>query len=138
MEYKKKLKQRLYLGISYILFGLVVVIADVLKGFENTFFFSFGVAMLVMGILRILRYRKITTDEKNMRHQELMETDERNLMMAERARSWAFSFSVFAAGVLVIVLNLLGYQEEALPFAWFVCGMTLLYWICRNIMRKKY
>jgi len=138
MDFRKKLKQRLYLAIGYIVFGLALITADYFNGFENYFFFSFGVALMAMGILRIIRYRKITIDDKSIRKQELTETDERNRMMAERAKSWVFSLSVIAAGILVIVLNLLGYHDEALPFAWYVCGMVVLYWICWNIIRKKY
>jgi len=138
MEFKKKLKQRLYIAVSYMVVGLFLLIAGIRTNADNYFFTTFGVALLLMGILRIHRYRKITRDDQTIRHQELVETDERNRMMAERARSWAFSFSILIAGVAVIVLSLLGYHEEALPFAWFVCGMTVLYWICWTIIQKKY
>ena len=37
MEFKKKLKTRLYIAISYIVLGLVLITADVLNHFENTF-----------------------------------------------------------------------------------------------------
>lgn len=138
MEFKKKLKQRLYIAISYITLGLILVTTALENGFENHFISSFGIALLVMGILRIIRYMKTTKDEKSIRRQELAETDERNLMISERAKSWAFSFSIMLAGLTVIVLSLLGHHEAALPFAWVVCGMTVLYWICWHIIRKNY
>jgi len=138
MEFKKKLKQRLYLAVSYMVVGLLLLIAGIGTGTDNYFITAFGFALLVMGILRILRHRKITRDDQATRQQELVENDERNRMIAERARSWSFSFSVLIAGVAVIVLSLLGYHEEALPLAWFVCGMTVLYWICWAIIQKKY
>jgi len=138
MEFKKKLKQRFYLDISYIVLGLVLILADVLNHFENSFIFSFGIAMLVMGLHRILHQRKITKDEKLLRKQELMEKDERYRMLSERAKSWVFSFSLMVAGFAVIILSFLGYQEQALPFAWYVCGMTVLYWIFWNILCRKY
>lgn len=138
MDFKKKLKQRLYIAISYIVLGIILITTDILNHFDNYFFFSFGVALLMMGILRIFRYRKITRDEKSVRQQEVAEKDERLLMMSERAKSWAFSFSLMVGGSVVIVLSLLGYHDLAQPFAWYVCGMTVLYWICWNIIRKKY
>lgn len=138
MDFQKRLKQRLYVAVAYIILGLTLIAGDFLIGFENYFFFSFGFALTVMGILRLIRHRKITRDAKTIRQQELIETDERNLMLAERARSWAFSFSVMAAGALVIVLNLLGYHDAALPYAWFVCAMVLLYWIFWMVIRRKY
>ena len=138
MEFKKKMKQRLYVALSYILLGTVLLAVAFAGKSDNYFFSAFGFALMVMGILRLLRYRKITASEQTLRKQELAESDERMRMMAERARSWAFSFSIMVAGILVIVLNLLGYHEEALPFAWFVCGMVALYWLCWCIIKRKY
>ena len=94
--------------------------------------------MLVMGVIRLIRHWKITKDESTIRRQEVAETDERTLMMAEKARSWAFSYSIMIAGIAVIVLSLLGKHDAALPFAWYVCGMVVLYWIFWLILRKKY
>ena len=138
MEFKKKMQQRLWIAAVYILLGLVLVCIDILKGSANYYFFSFGLALLLLGILRIFRYRKITGNNQTLRKQELSETDERTRMMAERARSWYFSLSITAAGIWVIALNLLGRHDEALPFAWYVCAMVVLYWICFAVIRKKY
>ena len=138
MEFKKKLKQRLYIAVSYIVIGLVLIAADALNHFENQFFFSFGIALIVMGILRLIRHRKITRDDASIHRQEVAETDERTLMMNEKARGWAFACSILIAGVAVIVLSLLGKHEAAQPFAWYVCGQICLYWVCWCIIRKKY
>ena len=138
MEFKKKLKQRLYIALSYIAIGIALIAADVLNHFENTFIFSFGVTMLVMGVIRLIRHWKITKDDASIRKQELSETDERIRMISERARSWAFSYSIMIAGIAVIVLSLLGKHDAALPFAWYVCGMVVLYWIFWLILQKKY
>lgn len=138
MEFKKKLRTRLIVAISYIVLGLILVAIDVIGHTDNYFYFSFGIALAVMGLLRIFQHRKITADEKSIRQQELTESDERTRMIAERARSWTFSLSVTIAGIAVIVLSLLGYHEEALPLSWFVCGMVVIYWICYIIISKKY
>ena len=138
MDFKKRLKQRLYLAVAYLAVGLILVFTGIVTGTDNSFFTAFGFALVIMGILRVLQYRKITRDDRSFRQQELTETDERNRMMAEKARSWAFSFSIILAGVAVIVLSLLGRHKEVLPLSWFVCGMTALYWICRAIIQKKY
>ena len=138
MDFRKKMKQRLWIAISYIALGLILVIADAVNHFENYFFSSFGFALVIMGILRIIRHRKTMRNDQSIRKQELAESDERTRMIAERARSWAFSLSITGAGIVVIVLSLLGQHEEALPFAWYVCGMVILYWISYFMIRKKY
>ena len=138
MEFKKKLKQRLYIAVSYIVIGLVLIAADALNHFENHYFASFGMALIVMGILRLIRHRKVTKDESTIRRQEVAETDERTLMMAEKARSWAFTYSILIAGIAVIVLSLLGKHDAAQPFAWYVCGQIGMFWICWLFARKKF
>ena len=138
MEFKKKLKQRLYIALSYIAIGIALIAADVLNHFENTFIFSFGVTMLVMGVIRLIRHRKITKDDASIRKQELSEIDERIRMISERAKSWAFSFSLLVCGIVVIVLSLMGYHDQAQPFTWYICGMVVLYWIFWFILGKKY
>ena len=138
MEFKKKLKQRLYIALSYIAIGIALIAADALNHFENTFIFSFGVTMLVMGVIRLIRHWKITKDDASIRKQELSETDERVRMISERAKSWAFSFSLLVCGIVVIVLSLMGYHDQAQPFTWYICGMVVLYWIFWFILGKKY
>ena len=138
MEFKKKLKTRLIVAVSYILLGLVLVAVDLMGQTDNYFYTSFGFALIIMGLLRIFRHRKITADERSIRQQELTESDERTRMIAERARSWTFSLTVTLSGAIVLVLSLLGYHDESLPFAWLVCGMVTVYWICYLIIRKKY
>ena len=138
MEFKKKMKQRLYIAVSYCVLGLILIIADVVNSFDNYFIFSFGFALLIMGVLRIVQNRKITNNEKTMHKREIAETDERNIMLSERAKSWTFSFSIMIAGIIVIILSFLGRHELAQPFAWFLCLMVALYWIFRLIANKKY
>jgi len=137
MDFQKKMKQRLWIAAFYILSGLTLVLADILRGLENDFFFAFGFALTAMGIFRLYRHRKITKSDQTMRKQKLAESDERTRMIAERARSWAFSLSVFVSGIAVIVLQFLDRHETALPFAWYVCGMVVLYWISFVIIQKK-
>lgn len=138
MDYKKKLKQRLYVHLGWAGIGALFILFWCIRQPENTYPLSLGIAFVLMGIIRTVQYWQAVKDEQALRQKELAETDERNLMMSERAKSWAFSISVFIAGDLAIILSLLGKQDLALLFAWFLCGMTLLYWICWNIIRKKY
>lgn len=138
MEYKKKLKQRLFVNLAWAVFGVSMIAYWFLSGTVNTYPLSLGIAFIIMGIIRTVQYNHIVHDEKAMKEQEIAETDERNKMMSERAKSWAFSLSLFVAGDICIILSLFGKHEAALPFAWYLCGMTLVYWICWNIIRKKY
>lgn len=138
MDFKKRIRQRWYLGISYCVIGLVLILVFWLGETENYFINSFGFSLVAMGIMRLIQNRKITKSEESMHKREILESDERNKMIAERAKSWVFSFSIMAASILTLILFLLGYHEQAQPFGWFVCVMVILYWIFWLIAQKKY
>ena len=138
MEYKKKLKQRLFVNLAWAVFGIGMILYWFLSGTDNTYPLSLGIAFIIMGMIRIVQYHHIVHDEKTMKEQEIAEKDERNKMMSERAKSWTFSLSLFIAGDICIILSLLGKHEAALPFAWYLCGMTAVYWIFWIILRRKY
>jgi len=138
MDFEKKMKQRLYIAVGYCVLGPALIIAGVVNKFENYFISSFGFALLIMGILRIVQNRKITKNETTMRKREVAETDERNKKLSERAKSWTFSFTIMVSGIIVIVLSILGYHDQAQPFSWFVCAMVAIYWIFYLIASKKY
>ena len=138
MDFKTKMKQRLYIAISYIVFGAALALVALITKIDNHFLSGFGIILALMGVLRVMQYCKITKSTDTMRKRELAETDERNRMIAERAKSWAFSFSLMAAGITVIVLSFLNQQALVQPLSWFVCGMVLLYWIFYCIAKQKY
>ena len=138
MDFEKKMKLRQYIAVLYCILGPSLIVVAAVNGFENYFISSFGFALLAMGIVRIVQYRRISMNEQKMHQREVAESDERNIMMAERARSWAFSFAIMIAGIVVIILSILGYHDQAQPFAWFVCLMVALYWVFYLIARKKY
>ena len=138
MDFKKRMRQRWYLAVSYCVIGLVLILVFWLGETGNYFINSYGFALLFIGITRIIQNRKITKSEESMHKREIMESDERNRMISERAKSWVFSFTVMMAGIATIVLSVLGYHEQAQPFAWFVCLIVALYWIFWLIANKKY
>ena len=138
MDFKKRMRQRWYLAVSYCVIGLALIVVFFLGETENYFINSFGFALLFIGITRIIQYRKITKSEESMHKREILESDERNIMIAERAKSWTFTFTITAAGVIVIVLSVLGYHDQAQPFSWFMCAMVAIYWIFWLIAQKKY
>ena len=138
MDFEKKLKLRLNTGIAYCVIGVILIVADIFMDFENYFISTFSITLLLLGILRIVQNKRITKSEKAMHKCEVAETDERNKMIAERAKSWSFSCSILLAGIIVIVLSFLGYHDQAQPFGWFVCVMITLYWVFWFVARRKY
>ena len=137
MSFKKKLQTRLYVAIICIALGVVMIVIPFLMPLPDDFLSSFGVAMVVVGLARVRKYRMITKTEETVRKQEITETDERNLEIINRARSAAFSIYLLLLAVGVIVLSLFGLHEVARWISFAVFLLVLIYWICYLVYRKK-
>ncbi len=138
MDFKKRLKMRLYLAIGYLVLGvLIIIVANVTKT-ENQFLYVFGTLLVVFGIARIRRYFRNTKDEKTIRALEIKETDERNIEIMEKAKSLTFNVSLFIIGIAVIILQLIGVYDVSIYLGYGLGFIVFVYWICYAIIRKKY
>lgn len=137
MEFRKKLKTRLYVAIAYIIIGISTTAAAEIMNLENEFFFAYGIALIVCGAVRLRQYIKLTSSEENIRKQEIAESDERNIAIANKARSWAFYFYTLIAGVGVIILEIMGKEEAAFGAAMSICALVVLYWGSYHAISRK-
>ncbi len=137
MDYKKKLKSRLNIAITYIVLGVMFIVGTFITKTENDFISTFGFMMIIMGLVRIRNYRMITKDEDTIRKQQIIETDERNISIINKAKSAAFAVYILILGVAVIVLSFMGMHESAKWVAYSVCLLVVIYWICYFIYQKK-
>jgi len=138
MDFKKKLKTRLYLAIGYIIFGALIVLIANLHNAADSYFSTFGLALAVCGVVRIRNYFIITKDEESIRKQEIAESDERTIMIVHKARSMTFSLYVMLSCIVVIVLMIVGQEQLAQLIAWSVCILVGIYWVSYLYLRKKY
>lgn len=138
MEYRKKLQKRFYLAVAYLLLGAALNLTAFLTKSDNYFLSGFGSCLIVIGLVRMIRHKRLVSSDQAVKKQEIAETDERNLMLAEKARSWAFAAYIILAGIAVIVLSLLSVHTVAQLLSYSVCLLVSLYWIFFYILRKKY
>ena len=71
MDYKKKLKQRLYYGVICIVLGAIMIIGVTATKSENEYISAFGFALAMVGVARIIQYLKITKDEDSIKKQKI-------------------------------------------------------------------
>ncbi len=138
MEFRDKLKKRLHLGIAYIVIGIIMIISSFVFDNVNPFISSYGLALAVMGVVRIRNYKLITKNDETIRRQEIAETDERNIALSNKAKSWAFYLYVIGASILVITLQFTQMRDLATEIAYTVCILIALYWISYWVLRRKY
>ena len=138
MEFQKKLKLRQRSAIAYIVIGLALILVETVAKTGNNFLPAFGFGLILNALLRLRQYRRITKDAESLKRQETAETDERNIQLAEKARSWAFSLYILLTGAVVIVLSLFNRVEDAQPYALSICLLVVLYWLSNIYLHKKY
>ena len=136
MKFENKLKLRLYLAIGYIVLGVILIILFNLKGAENSYLSSMGFALIVVGIVRIRNHIIITKNEESIRKQKIAETDERNIAIANKAKSLSFMIYIFMACIAVIVLEILNKTQWVSVISGMVCLLLVIYWVTYLIVRK--
>ena len=135
MDYKKKLKTRLNTAIIMISVGIIFTVSSIFADSEMAS--TFGAVFLVMGIARVVQYKRLLNDPEEMRRREIVETDERNVMLWTKARSLAFVIYIIALGIAVIVLQLMEMSQAANIVSLCMMGFIVIYWICYFIIVKK-
>ena len=136
MEFKNKLKTRLYIAIIYIILGLVLFGAFAFNNI-NEYISTFGFILVLMGIVRIRNYYIITKNIETIRKQEIVETDERNISIINKAKSTSFSIYLMLSCITVIILSILNIHNIAQYISYSVFILILIYWICYFTYQKK-
>ena len=136
MEFKNKLKTRLYLAIAYIVIGLAMIVVFNIMENSNEFLSTLGLVLVVTGIVRWRNYRRITKTEETMKAQEIRETDERNVAIVQKARNIAFVIFVMVLAIAIIVLQFLNLALYVQVLFAVMCGLLAIYWISYLIIRK--
>lgn len=138
MDYRKKLQNRLYLAIAYIVIGAAMAIIAYVTATENAFISSYGIALIVMGAVRIRNHLIITRSEARIKQQEIAEKDERNIMLQQKAQSMTFVLYIMLTGIAVIIFALLDMQQYVQPLASSICLLVAIYWLSYHYIRRKY
>ena len=129
---KKNIYPIVLIAAGLTLFGLGF--AEIVDEFWS----GMGSALLVMGIIRLLRFYRL---KKNKSYQEKVETavtDERNQFIRMKAWSWAgYLFSIVSA-LGTIIFKILGQDLLCQVASGAVCLMLVLYWISYFVLKKKY
>ena len=138
MDFRKKLKARLYLGIFYIIFGIAMIALSFIKHDDNSYFSTLGLIFAVFGIKRIRQYFVITRSEESIRKQEIAETDERIIMLQQKSATLSFTISSVLGAIAIFVLHLLDMPLYASIVSYVICGYILIQVVCYFVMARKY
>ena len=136
MDFERKLKIRRNMAIGYIVIGMVLIGIGLMG--ETEMASSFVLMFAVIGIAKLMQYKRITSDKDRLRQREIAENDERNIMLWTKARSMAFIIYIIAAALVIVVLYLVGMAYEASIVSYSLSAFVVIYWICYLVLSKKY
>ena len=129
--------KRLILGIVYIIIGLILSLLSFLS-IVDEWWQSFGVAILVVGVLDIFRHIRYINNREYREKVDLSNNDERIRFIAMKAWSWAGYMFVMIAALGVIGFQIAGLEIWSIACSFCVCLVIVLYWISYLILNKKY
>lgn len=136
MDFEKKLKKRLYRAVIMTVIGLSMIILSFAVETDNRMLSPLGLSITVVGIVFVRNYFLITKSGETIKKQQIIENDERNIFIYNKAKSTAFAVSVLIFGILVIVLEIFGMHDTAKWFSYPMALMLIVYLICYIIYSK--
>ena len=130
-------KQDMILGLIWLLFGLVLTILCSLITLDE-FWSGMGSALMVVGIVRLLRSYRLHRSDKYREKREVAATDERFHFIRNKAWAWAGYLFVIICALCTILFRILGEDLLCIVLGGAVCLMLVLFWICFFILKRKY
>ena len=130
-------KKNRFVSLLWVLLGVVLTVCAA-AGVLDSYWYSFGMALLVVGGLQLWRQRRY---RKNEAYREKVDTetgDERNRFIANKAWAWAGYGFVMIAAVASIAFKIAGREDLMMFCSLSVCLIVLLYWGSYMILKRKY
>lgn len=136
MDFRKKIKIRMYVGLAEFLFA-AALIAICAYG-TNAQIGMFGTMLAVIALKNIRKNLAYLKNDGKLRKEEIIENDERNISIVNRARSLSFIIFVVILSVLGTVLYALDKADIAALVFEGLCALVIIYWICYIAISRKY
>lgn len=131
------MSKRIYMSVFWVVLGGVLAALE-LMGQVDTFWGSMGFALLMIGLLQVVRFVRYQRNADYREKVDVQNGDERNRFLANRAWAWAGYWFVLIASLSSIVFKLVGREELMMLSSGAVCLMLLLYWGCYTVLKRKY
>ena len=129
-------KKNIY-PIVLLVAGLVLIglgLAEIVDEFWS----GMGSALLVIGVIRLLRYYRLKKNDAYREKMETAVTDERNQFIRMKAWSWAGYLFIIVTALGTIIFRILGQDLLSQVASGAVCLMLVLYWVSFFVLKKKY
>ena len=130
-------KKDVIFGAIWLLLGLGLTVLCCLETLDE-FWSGMGSALMVIGVVRLLRGYRLSRSETYREKREVAESDERFHFIRNKAWAWAGYLFIIICSLSVIIFKLLGKNLLCIAFGGAVCLMMVLFWVCFFVLKKKY
>ena len=130
-------KKDVIFGIIWLLLGLALTVLCCLDTLDE-FWSGMGSALMVIGIVRLLRSYRLGKSAVYREAREVAETDERYHFIRSKAWAWAGYLFIIICALGTIVFKLLGQDLLSIVSGGAVCLVVVLFWISFFILKRKY
>ena len=137
MKWEKKTVLNVTINIMWIVIGMVLV-SLAYAGKVDTFWNGMGSGLLVVGIIHLLRIRRLNRNADYREKVEIAENDERNHFLRGKAWAWSGYLFIIICAVSSIVLRIAGQDLLSMAASGAVCLMLVLFWGSYMILKRKY
>jgi len=126
--------------LFYLLFCILgIIIFTLTLIFEvDTFWNGIAVGFIFTSALKLFALFKYKNDSDYAKKVTIQNKDERNIFLANKAKSIAFYFYIIISAIAVIILRIFELNQESQFCAYSVCLLLILYYIAYTYVRKKY
>ena len=132
MKVKTYLVSIIYIIIGAILLGLGFA------GKVDEFWNGMGSALLVIGVIQLIRRYRLDKNEAYREKMEIENNDERNKFIRNKAWAWAGYLFVMIMAIASIVLKVFEQDVLSIAAGGAVCLMILLFWGAYFFLKRKY
>ena len=131
------IKTKMYLSVFWVLLGIALFALSFGEVVDN-FWSGMGGGLIAVGVLQLIRFRRVQKDPEYRENMEVEASDERNQFLAGKAWQLAGTLFIITVGISVIVLRLLEQVLLSMAASYVLCYLLVLYWIAWLVLRKKY
>ena len=129
--------RRMIASICYVVLGAVLLALGIMEVVDE-FWSGMGGALIVVGILQVVRFFRYRNNEEYRQKAEIANKDERNHFIRNKAWAWSGYLFVLIAAVVTIALKIAGQDTLSFAASMALCLLLVLYWVSFLVLSKKY
>lgn len=124
-------------SIFYIILGAILIGLG-FAGVVDEFWNGMGSALLVIGVIQLIRRYRLNKNEVYREKIEIETNDERNHFIRNKAWAWAGYLFVMIMAIASIVLKVFEQNVLSMAASGTVCFVLVLFWGSYFILKRKY